>query len=55
MLQKIVPDKLFRTFFSIESEVNMETANYHGWNKYYLPENYAIDLLQHSDFFSKYL
>lgn len=55
ILQKLVPDRLFRSFFSVESEVNMETANYHGWNKHYLPENYTIELLQHSEFLSKYL
>jgi hypothetical protein len=55
ILHKLVPDKLFRSFFSIESDFNIETANYHGWNKFYISETCAIELLQHSDFFSKYL
>jgi hypothetical protein len=55
ILQKRVPDKLFRSFFSIESDYNMEASVYHGWNKNYLPQEAIIAILQKSEFFSEYL
>lgn len=55
ILQKNVPDKLFRTFFSIESDYNKETSVYHGWNKNYIPQEFVIEVLQNSEFLSQYL
>ena len=55
ILQKSVPDKLFRSFFSIEVDYNIETSVHHGWNKNYHSQERIIDLLEKSEFLCEYL
>lgn len=55
MLHKEVPDKLHRTFLSIEADINLETCVYHGWHYNYHDYQTAIYMLKKSDLFCKYL
>lgn len=54
-LLKFVPDKIHRTFFSIEADYNMSTCFHHGWNKLYQSKDNAIQIIKHSPFLCKYL
>ena len=55
MLYKMVPDKAHRTFLSIESDVNLQTCVFHGWQHNYHSLDVATQLLQSSDLFGKYI
>jgi hypothetical protein len=55
MLYKMVPDKAHRTFLSIESDVNLQTCVFHGWQYNYHSLDVATQLLQSSDLFGKYI
>ena len=55
MLLKEVPDKLHRSFLSIETDLNIETSVYHGWHHNYHDIIKALYLLNHSPLFSKYI
>ena len=55
MLHKEVPDKLHRTFLSIEVDINFETCIYHGWHHNYHSAEIATFLLKKSDLFKNYM
>ncbi len=54
ILRKNVPDKIHRSFLSIESDINLNTSVMHGWPKYYLPFSMVDILIKQSDMLSKY-
>lgn len=54
ILHKNVPDKIHRSFLSIESDVNLNTAVMHGWTKYKLPFSMIDILITQSELLSKY-
>lgn len=55
MLFKEVPDKLHRTNLSIEADFNIETCVYHGWQHNYHDKLKAIEFLNKSPLFSRYI
>ena len=55
ILHKEVPDKLHRTFLSIEADFNYETCVHHGWHHNYHEKQMAIGLLKKSELFSLFL
>jgi hypothetical protein len=55
ILMKCVPDKIHRTFFAIEVDQNSNTCIYHGWNKNYHTNSFAIEMLKSSPLFNKYI
>lgn len=55
LLLKSVPDKIHRTFFAIETDYNINTCFYHGWNKSYQSIDAAIQIIKQSPFLCKYL
>ena len=52
MLHKEVPDKIHRTFLSIEADLNYDTCVYHGWHHNYHDVDKAIQILKKSELFS---
>ena len=55
ILNKLVPDKIHRSFLAIEDDYNSETAVIHGWNKYAKPIENIISILVNSPIFSRYM
>jgi hypothetical protein len=54
-LKKCLPDKIARSFFSIEIDMNTETCGYHGWHHNYHPTEFALYMLAKSPFAREYL
>lgn len=54
-LKKLVPDKITRTFLSIEIDLNTETCAYHGWHHDYHTAEFAMYMLNKSEIASDYL
>jgi hypothetical protein len=55
ILFKRVPDVVHRSFLAIESNKNINTCVYHGWNKNFHNIEFALAILLHSELFKKYL
>jgi len=55
MLYKTVPDKVHRTFLSIEADVNRSTCVFHGWKYEYHDLATATHFLDTSSLFGKYI
>lgn len=55
MLYKMVPDKVHRTFLSIEADVNLTTCVFHGWQYEYHNLATATHFLDTSSLFGKYI
>ena len=55
MLYKTVPDKVHRTFLSIEADVNRNTCVFHGWQYEYHDLDTAAHFLDTSSLFGKYI
>jgi hypothetical protein len=55
MLYKLVMDKVHRTFLSIETDLNLDTCVFHGWQHNYHSLDAATHLLHNSSLFGKYI
>ena len=55
ILMKCVPDNINRTFFSTEVDINIHTCVHHGWNKNYHTNIFAIEILNNSTLFNRYI
>lgn len=55
MLCKEVPDKLHRTFLSIEADFNFDASVYHGWHHNYHDKSKATTFLIQSPLFCNYI
>lgn len=55
MLYKLVPDKIHRSFLSIEADINTDTSVFHGWQYKYHSLEIAYTLLRNSELLSKYV
>ena len=55
ILHKTIPDKIHRTFLSIESDINLNTCVMHGWTKYLLPYDQIELLIKNSSLLGKYI
>jgi hypothetical protein len=55
ILMKCVPDVIQRSFFAIEVDQNNDTCIYHGWNKNYHNNSFAIHMLKCSPLFNTYI
>ena len=55
ILHKNIPDKINRTFLSVETDINLNASVHHGWQYSYHDTNTAISYLENSPLFSKYI
>lgn len=55
ILRKSVPDKIHRLILATEVDINIQTCVYHGWKHSYHAQDIAIQCLQNSPLFSKYI
>jgi len=54
ILHKNLPDRIHRSFLSIESDINYNTSAMHGWTKYLLPKEQIEKIIKNSTLLSKY-
>jgi len=55
ILNKVVPDKITRSFLAIENDYNIDSCVFHGWNKYVKRIEFIAEILSKSPLFSKYI
>lgn len=55
ILNKLVPDKIHRTFLAIEDDYTKDTSVIHGWSKYAKNIDFVAYILSKSPLFSKYI
>lgn len=55
ILDKLVPDRIHRSFFAIENDYNEHTAAFHGWDKYTKQMDFIAKMFMQSPLFSRYI